>query len=325
MADRSEHLAAFDRIAALLRAGAAANAHALETRRGTPAGAAVERQLEHTLDRLAVLYGRGSYENRSTSALFENAIENELRLAHEREAAGAGPSAVHAARAHALVDAARRGVRLRVLPPPPARPMRGVYVAPLRPELEQSLQRRREPYLAWRGGAVAVLPETELATLRAAGDEVAVLFLDPDELLDLDGRGDRPALEAELERRLAAARAAPDRVGDSRDRHLQRLLLRQSTLLRNLRDRLAAEHPAAHGAIQPILGENRAMLEAALTGAAPRAAAADPLSASIDHERELQALVTRWAAEPDTAGLLARFQAVAAAGTHLAELERHRR
>ena len=91
--------------------------------------------------------------------------------------------------------------------------------APLRPELEGSLHERREPYMGWRDGVVVVLSEAELAALRAAGDEVDVLFLDPDELLDLDGDGDRPALEAELERRLAAARAAPDRVGDSRKRH----------------------------------------------------------------------------------------------------------
>src|SRR6185369_12077431 len=129
-----------------------------------------------------------------------------------------------------------------------------------------------------------------------------VLFLDPDELLDLDGRGDRPALEAELERRLAAARAAPDGVGDSRERHLVRLLLRYGTVLRNLRGRLAADHPAAHAALLPILAGQRAQLEAALVAAPPtRAALEDPLAVSIALERELQALLTRWANEVDDA------------------------
>jgi hypothetical protein len=253
----------------------------------------------------------------------QTAVGNELRLA---AALDEPASAAAVTRARSLVDAARRGVRLHAREP--ARPVtlhRGVYVEPLRPELEWSLWQREEPYLRWRDGAVAVLREDEADALRAVADEVDVLFLDPGELLDLAARDDRPALDAELERRLAAARAVPDRVGDSRDRYALRMLLGQSIVLRNLRDRLAAGHPAAHSALLPILAGHRTLLEARMAAGPPAPAVPhDPLGASIDSERDVQALADRWAAEPgDPAGLRGRFRAVADAGTHLAELERH--
>ena len=76
-------------------------------------------------------------------------------------------------------------------------------------------------------------------------------------------------------------------------------------MLRNLRDRLAAEHPAAHSALLPILADHRTLLEVRLA-----AEPADPCGApgsagrSIDGERDVQALVSQWAAEPeDPAGL----------------------
>lgn len=322
MADRSQHRAAFDRIADLLRTGAAANARALAAHRGRPAEADVERHLEHTLDRLAWLYGRGTYENLSTVAIFHAAINNEVQLAQELSE----PAAAEArARAQRLVDAARRGVRLHVRGVSPVELWRGVHVEPLRPEFERRLLATETPFIRRHNGVVVVLPESELDDLRAAGDQVDVLFLDSDELLDLDGRGDRAALESELARRVAIARTAPD-FGDSRPAYLLRQLLKQSTVLRNLRDRLVEEHPAAHRVLLPILADHRALLETALTVAPPgRAAVADPLHESIDCEHELQTLVTRWAAEPDdTAGLLGRFKAVAEAGSHLAKLELHR-
>jgi len=333
MVDRADHIAAFDQIADLLRTAAAANARALAANRGTIAEADIERQLEHSLDRLAAMYGRGLFEGLSAQELFDTAIETELRLALELRAAGGSAPAIAAAvaRAGALVDAARRGVRLRVRANPAVTIRRGVYIEALRPAVRAALHAEREPYVAWQGGIVAILPEADLAALRTKGDEVDVLFLDPDELLDLDTRGamqvppDRAAMDGELARRLAVARASADRVGDSRDRHLRRQLLRHTVVLRNLRDRLAAEHPAAHAALQPILAEHRAVLESALVAAPPpRTGPGDPLDASIEHERELQRLVARWAAEPDIAGFGARFTAVAAAGTHLADLERHR-
>jgi len=320
--DRSEHLAAFDQLANELHTAATTQAHALRAHRGTAAGEALDGALEHTLDRLALLYGRGTHENLDTTEMFETAIANEIALAHERAAAGL--STDH--HAQALIDAARRGVRINVSGHlPQARPLRGAYVAPLRPELRAWLHQRHEPFIAWRDGIVVALPEEELARLRQAGDEVEVLFLDADEMLDLAAR-DRAAFEAELDRRLAAARAAPDHVGDSRERHLQRLLHRQSIVLRGLRDRLAGGHPGAHQAIQPIVARNRAALENALAGAAPtRAALADPLSAAIDHERRVQELAARWAAEPDEAGLHNRFAAVDEAGSRLDALQQHRR
>lgn len=323
MASVPEERAAFDQLAALLQTTAAANARAIQDRRGTPASRVLEEQFEHTLDRLALLYGRGTYENLSTAEIVQTAAGNELRLAAELDEPA---SAAAAARARSLVDAARRGVRLHVREPAPSVAVyRGVYVEPLRPELQRSLWQHEEPYLRWRDGAVVILREDEVDALRAAGEEIDVLFLDPGELLDLDARGDRPALEAELERRLAAARAAPDRVGDSRDRYVLRMLLRQGTVLRNLRDRLAAGHPAAYAALLPILAGHQALLEARLAaGQSAPAVLRDPLGASIDGERGVQTLVSQWAAEPeDPAGLRGRFRAVADAGTRLAELERH--
>jgi hypothetical protein len=320
----AEERAAFEQLAGQLRAAAASAAQGLRAHRGTPAGDALDRQLEHTLDRLALLYGRGTYENLSTEDIVETAVQNEQRLAAELDE----PAATAAGRrAQALVDAARRGVRLHVREPgSSARLFRGVYVTPLRPELADMLRAREEPFLSWGDGAVLVVDEAGLARLRDAGDEVNVLFLDSDELLDLDFRDDRPALEAELERRRAVARTAPDRVGDSRDRYLLRLLDGQNIVLRNLRDRLADEHPSAHAALQPILADHRALFEERLAAQpAPTAAEQDPVGAAIDSERAVRELTGRWAAEPaDPAGLRERFRVVDDAGTRLDDLEQHR-
>jgi hypothetical protein len=324
MASVDEERTAFDQVAGQLRGAAASAARGLQAHQGTPAGDALDSQLEHTLDRLARLYGHGTFENLSTEETVETAVDNELRMASALDE----PDATAATRrARALVDATRRGVRLHVREPAPsARLFRGAYVTPLRPEVQQALWAREEPYLPWADGAVLVLDEDGLDELRAAGDEVNVLFLDSDELLDLDGRGDRPALEAELERRLATARAAPDRVGDSPDRYLLRLLDGQSIVLRNLRDRMADGHPSAHAALLPVLAEHRALYEARLAAqpAASPAAEQDPLGGAIESERGVQRLLGRWAAEPgDPAGLRDRFRVTADAGTRLADLEQH--
>jgi hypothetical protein len=321
-----EERAAFEQLGALLRAAAAANARALAVHRGTAAGRALDQQLDDTLDRLAVLYGHDTYPNLGTAEIVEAAVGYELRLA----AALDDPVAVAAARqrAQGLIDAARRGVRLHVREPAPAGPpYRAVYIEPLRQEFEWSLWATEEPYLRWRDGAVVIMSEAQVDGLRATGDEVDVLFLDPDELLDLDVRDDRPALEAELDRRLAAAREASDQVGDSPDAFVLRLLFGQSTVLRNLRDRLADGHPGAHEGLLPILAGQTAFLQERLAAAAAAAAVTqDPLGASIAAERDVQALAGRLAADPDDpARLRGRFQAVAAAGTHLAELERYHR
>ena len=324
MASVDEERAAFGQVAGQLRGAAAAAARGLQAHRGTPAGDALDSQLEHTLDRLARLYGHGTFESLSTEDIVETAVDNELRIASALD----GDDATAATRrARALVDAARRGVRLHVREPAPsARLFRGAYVTPLRPELQHALWAREEPYLNWADGAVFVMDEDGLDELRAAGYEVHVLFLDSDELLDLDGRGDRPALEAELERRHAAAQAAPDRVGDSPDRYLLRLLDKQSIVLRNLRDRLADGHPSAHAALQPVLAEHRALFGAKLAAspAASPAAEQDPLGGAIESERGVQRLLSRWAAEPgDPAGFRDRFRVTADAGTRLADLEQH--
>jgi hypothetical protein len=334
MATITEQRAGFEQVAGLLREAAATSAHALAAHRGTPAGEALDRQLEHALDRLALLYGRGTYENLATEEIVATAIGNELRLAAALEDPGASAAATE--RAWSLLDAARRGYRLHVREPAgTVRFQRGAYVEPLRPEVERWLWSSHEPYLRWREGAMLILDDDEARQLRAAGDEVRVLFLGADELLDLDGRGDQQALDAELERRLAAARSAPDGVGDSRDRFALRMLLDQSTVLRNLRDRLADGHPSAHAELLPVIAGHRAVLQEHLVAAPPPAARAvsggvpgavpgDLLGAAIEAERDLQALVTRWAAAPDDpSGLRDRFRAVAGVGTRLAELERH--
>jgi hypothetical protein len=324
--------AAFDQVAGRLREAAATSARALSVHRGSPAGDALDRQLEHALDRLALLYGRGTYENLATEEIVATAIGYELRLA----AALDDPAAAEAAarRALAILGAARRGDGLHVREPAGGvRFDRGVYVEPLRPEVERWLWASHEPYVRWRDGALLILDDDEAERLRAAGDEVRVLFLNSDDLLDLDGRGDRQARDAELERRLAAARAAPDGVGDSRDHFLLDMLLAQSTVLRNLRDRLGDGHPSAHRALLPVIADHRALLQDRLVaGPSSRGVSGGPapggprdiLDAAIGAERDLRELVTRWAAEPDDpSGLLERFRAVAGAGTFLPELERH--
>jgi hypothetical protein len=322
MANAAEQFAAFEQLAGQLRDAAAAAARGLRARQGTPAGDALDSQLEHTLDRLALMYGRGTYEALSTEDIVDTAVANELRMAAEL---GEPESAAATGRARALTDAARRGVRLHVREPGSSvRLFRGVHVAPLPPELAGALRAREDPYLAWGGGAVVILDDDELAAVRTADDEVSVLFLDADELLDMDFRDDRPALEAELERRRAVARTALDRVGDSRDRYLMRLLHGQSIVLRNLRDRLAGDHPSAHAALLPILAEHRALLEDRMA-AEPADQAADPLDDAIDSERAVQELAGRWAAEPeDPSGLRERFRVVTAAGSHVPDLEQHR-
>ena len=325
MATASEHHAAFRQIDDLLRRTAAASARALAAHRGGLAAADLEGQLEHTLDRLAWLHGRGTCENLSTEELFRSAIESQVH--HARETPGAEATEA-LTRAQALVDAARRGHGLHIEGLTPVEPRRGVYVEPLRPDVEQQLRKTRRPFMRWRHGAMLVLTQRALEELRAAGDRVEVLFLDSEELLDLEQRGDAAALDAELARRLAVAAAAADHIGDSPAGYRVRRLLHQSTLLRNLRDRLAGEHPAAHQALLPILAQQRAVLEAALQAVPPAPSAAanalDALDESIAQEQALQALVTHWAAEPDIAGFGLRLRAVADAGTRLADLQRHR-
>jgi hypothetical protein len=327
LASIADEHAAFYQLADQLRSTAKVSARAIRACRGVPVSAALDGQIEHTLDRLALLYGCGTYENVSTVEIFEAALNNEVRLAtvlDEPDGAAA------ARRARALVDAARRGVRLHVREPaPPEAAYRAVYIEPFGPELERSLLSREEPYLRWRDGVVLVLDEEEASALRTGGAEVDVLFLDSGEFLELEARGDWPAFEAELERRLIVARADPGRIGDSGDRYLLRLLDDQSIVLRNLRDRLSADsHPSAHAALLPILTDHRAPFEARLAIAGTPAEdplAEDPLAALIHAERDVLSLAARWSAEPgDPAGLRKRFRAVAGAGTRLAELERHR-
>lgn len=321
MATPSEHFAAFRQIDGLLREAATASACALAAHRGGPAAADVEGHLEHTLDRLAWLHGRGTFENLSTEELFRSAIASQV---HDARETGGTESAEALARAQALVDAARRGNGLHIEGLAPVEPRRGVYVDPLRPAVEQQLHKTRRPFMRWRNGAMLVLTQRALEALRTEGDHVDVLFLDSDELLDLEQRGDPAALDAELARRLSIARAAPDHIGDVRAEYRVRRLLHQSTLLRNLRDRLAAAHAAAHRALLPILAQQRAVLETALR-AVPQvpSAAAEALDESIAQEQLLQTLVARWAVEPDIAGFGLRFRAVADAGTRLADLQRH--
>lgn len=316
MASVPEQREAFGQLVARLHDGAAASARALREHPDPAARRVLKRQLEHTLDRLAAAYGRGTYENLTTDDIVQAATENEVRLAQELDEPDASAAR---RRAGAVTDAARRGFRLHPRTPPARLSLhRGAYIEPLRQEVAGALWAQHEPFLSWRNGAIVIMREDDLDELRAAGDQVSILFLDADELLDLDGNEDREAVVAELDRRLTAASAAPDRVGDSRDAYLVRLLHGQSIVLRNLRDRLAGDHPAAHAALLPVIAEHSELLGGRL---ADRSGDSQPVSALIGHERNVQQLLGRWTGEPDVGGLRGRFEAVAEAGSRLADLE----
>jgi hypothetical protein len=313
---------AFDQIADLLRAGAVENARALAAHRGQPAEPLLEKQLESTLDRLAWFYGRGTFENLSTAAIFRTAIDSEVLLAEDLQGVAAAGARLRAQR---LVDAARCGVRLYVGGVKGVERWCGVYVETPGPEFERSLVGTEARFLRWNDGLVVALPQSEIDEMRAAGYRIFVLFLDCDELLDLAGRGERSETNAELARRLAIARTATDCVGDLAQAHLVRRLFKQSVVLRNLRDRLEFEHSLAHRALLPILRSHRTDLEDALAagGTSPY-----PLLESIAIERSVRSLAERWATEEgDPAGLQRRFRVVADAPTlaHLLELESLRR
>ena len=306
------HVARFDAVADLLRSSAQAHAHALARHRGSAAEAELEMRLDQALNQLAVLYGRGSYEMLSTAEIIDAAIDNELHLAHELPDSQAAAVAART-RAQLLVDVSRRGANLRIRGLHEPQVKRGVYLSSVRSEVLAGLQASREPYLRWRDGIVVVLDEARIAELRAAGDNVAVLFLDPDELLDLAERDESSALDRELARRLATAQASPARLGDSSHRHLRRRLLRQSTVLRNLRDRLSAEHPVAHASLAAVLDSHRALLRATLAAAPPpRHVVADPLVASTGYTEAVQELLARVADDVDPAGFGSRFRAAVA-------------
>lgn len=305
----AEHAASFDAVAELLQSSAQVHAYAFSRHRGTSAESAVTARLEQALDRVAVLQRRGP-DLLTTAEIIDVAIDFELRLAHELE--GIRGAAEARTRAQLLVDAARRGRRLQVrgLHTPEIR--RGIYLTPARPEVVGMLHASHEPYLGWRDGIVVILHEATIAELRAEGDRVEVLFLDPDELLDLAARAD-DTLEAELDHRLALAQAAPDRCGDSHNRHVRRLLMRQTVVLRHLRDRLAAEHPVAHTRLLAVLETHRETLWSALAAAPPpRSAAADPLAASTEATRAVDEALARAAEDTDPAGFGTLFRAAAA-------------
>ncbi len=321
MPDRESQIPAFCQIADDLRTMAVANARALEEHRCAPAAAILEKQLEHTLDRLARFYGRGSYENLTTQRIFQIAVDEEIQFAQELDPADRAGAL---SRAHRLVDASRRGRRLNVKAYPARSPARVIYVEPFRPEFRIQLLSVTEPFLTRENGAVVVRNELEINELRAAGDDVFILFLNAPDFLDLIERHDRLVLDAELVQRLAQARAAPDRIGDSRPAYIRNQLLQHDVGLRNLRDRLAAEAPAARRELLPILAEHRQLLERELIRA-PQGRPCSPLEESIAREREFQYLLSCWtaAAEADNAtGMLGSLKVVAESGSFLNELAR---
>src|ERR1700761_1664272 len=74
MASIDEERTAFDQVAGQLRDAAAAAARGLQANRGASAGDALDSQLEHTLDRLATLYGHGTFENLSTEDIIQTVL-----------------------------------------------------------------------------------------------------------------------------------------------------------------------------------------------------------------------------------------------------------
>jgi hypothetical protein len=324
MAGGGEHRAAFREIANELRAGAIANARALNVRRDSPAGDVLDRQLENTLDRLAAMHGRGVFENLSPEAIFHSAIETDVAIAHARAALGDDVAGASPGRAQRLIDAGRRGAGINLRGEiPPHRPFHGAYIEPASENLLLYLQQSREPFVRWEQGVLVILQATVLESLRANGYKVEILYLDGDELLDLDAAGDKAGFAAETNRRLAQARLADDHVGDSRQHHLLRLADKQNRILRNLRDQLQLKgHSAARAAILPEIAASRTIYEAALM-AAPmhRAAIRDPLAAVIVHEKKARQMAEKFAAEENVAGLREHFRIVANAPSLLAELE----
>ena len=216
MSSPHEHRRAFYALADFLRQSIQTTAQAVHAHRGRASGEALEKHLDHTLERYAGLYGLGTFENLTVSEIFVSAINGEARIAEEyrhemeqqpeRRAELAAAAERHDRRARELIDAARRGNRLHVPSGPHGiEAYRGVYVAPFSAKVQALLIRDREPFVRWQDGAVAAVPESLIAKLRGTGAEVTVLFRDADELTDEAGQHTPEEMEAELSRRVATA------------------------------------------------------------------------------------------------------------------------
>ncbi|WP_437952429.1 hypothetical protein WME98_18035 [Sorangium sp. So ce296] len=336
MSTRDEHKAAFRQLLDLLHASLDTCAAAIRALPGAPEQAALEAHFEVLLDRHADLYGIGTYENNVTSAIFSSAVHNEAWMALEHEAEASRPrvtseeerqellarASLHRRRAHALIDACRRGPRLRVPRGiPHVDPYRGVYIAPDTPEVRRLLMYDREPFIRFRDGVVATVRDSRIADLQALGAAVIVLYLDGDALHDAaveatQSAAGQPALERDLAARLEYSEREGQGVGEPFAAQTRRALLHQSHVLRNLGRRAASEHPAAHEAMSPVLREHTAMLLDALAAfpVAPAARGGPEalLSAVVDQERRMTAHAATWAVRAsaeDAAGLRAHFEA----------------
>lgn len=341
MSSAQQHRESFDQLVDWLRQSVQVNVYTLRTYRGTPIGDLLEKHLEHTLERLAGLYGVGTYENLSVSEIFASAINIESLLAHEyrhpatqsnlqpqRHAELIQGSERHMQRARALINAARRGNNLAVpLEPNSTVSYRGVYVTPFSPAVHSALLRSERPFVRWQDGVVAGVSEHFMQELSAIKGYVTILFLDADELYDLAGKLPREEFETELGRRLAASRVNVGRVGDTLERHINRLLLHQNNVLRNLQHRLEKEHPLAHRAVAAILMETRHLIEMGLVVhqtwmPSAEVRQVDPFKQTIDLEARAQAHAADWLnRNPDETGWRPRFQHFVNSGTLLEELK----
>ncbi|KYF77253.1 hypothetical protein BE20_39905 [Sorangium cellulosum] len=350
MPTRDEHKAAFRQLLDLLHTSLDTCAAAIRSLPGAPEQAALEAHFEVLLDRHADLYGIGTYENNVTSAIFSSAVHNEAWMALEHEAEASRPrvtseeerqellarAASHRRRARALIDACRRGVRLRVPQGiPHVDPYRGVYITPDTPEVRRLLTYDREPFIRFRDGVVATVHDSRIADFQALDAAVAVLYLDGDALHDAAvDAAQSAAAQAALERDFAARLEYSERegkgVGEPIAAQTRRALLHQSHVLRNLGRRAASEHPAAHQAMTPVLREHTAMLLDAIAAfpvaPAVRGGPDALLSAVVDQERRMTAHAAAWAASAraeDAAGLRAHFEAAERPSDALAPLVRN--
>jgi len=342
----TEDIRAFDWLARQMRTNLHLTAQALEAHQGdAELQAALERQFNHTLLRLAHLHGRGVYEHLGLTEVFILAIEAEARLTQEYQeeqyriadrgrepqqslAEGAGR---HNRRARRLAEMlAGLGHEAYTHGIPSVALRRGVYVAPFSGAMSDFLVGHRIPFHPWRDGALVRWPGHHLNELQERAEIVETLYFDVDELEDAINRLDPAELDREIARRLAAARD-PEGLGTGDEflHHVNRLLLHQVIVLHSLQELLEPEHPHLAASLRPLIDESVTLIRAALLAHpswAPEAAPDDngPLQQLADHERALQEHASDHATrmrDDDAIGLLYKFDKFLTAGSHADELE----
>ncbi|MGH9937035.1 MAG: hypothetical protein ACREAM_12360, partial [Blastocatellia bacterium] len=303
----SEDIQAFDWLAREMRTNLHLTAQALEAHQGdAELQAALERQFNHTLLRLAHLHGRGVYEHLGLVEVFILAIEAEARLAQEYQEEqgrladlGKSPQQPlaegverHTRRARRLAEMLAglgHGVYTHGIPSVALR--RGVYVAPFSEAMRYFLVGHRLSFQPWKDGALVMWPGHHLNELQERAEIVEVLYFDVNELEDAINRLDSAGLDREIARRLAAARDPQGSgTGDEFLHHVNRLLLHQVIVLHSLQELLEPEHPHLAASIQPLIDESVTLIRAALLAHPSWAPEADPPEDNLGDNGPLQQL-----------------------------------